>query len=83
MSVLKDTRDYLQKAMRELADSDATADDMNLIIARARATSQVAAAVVATVKTECDAYQMAHNIGILPAGNSAPNQMRRLLGSDE
>lgn len=74
-SQLQDVRDYLSKSLRELADSDASAEEMARIIERAKATSQVSGAIVATVKVELDAIRTAERTGMLPAVVGTPKRI--------
>lgn len=69
---MKDVRDFLTKQLAELADSDATPEEMELRIKRANATTQVANTYVATVKTEIDAIRAFESCGSLPAAIEPP-----------
>jgi hypothetical protein len=62
----KDVREFLRKQLAELADSDATPEEMALKIERAKATSQVASTYIAAVKVEIDGIRLADEIGVLP-----------------
>ena len=68
----QDVRDYLCKALAELGDSDATSEEMALIIERAKATSNVAAQYTNLVKAEIDAIRLMDDTGRLPASVTAP-----------
>ena len=79
----QDVRDYLCKALAELADSTATTEEMAQNIERAKATSNVAAQYTNLVKAEIDAIRLMDETGRLPESVSAPaiTQSRpRLVG---
>lgn len=65
MNDLKDVRASLKSIMHELNDSEATAEDMQTRIARAKAMSQVTAAHVETYKLELKAVETAANAGLI------------------
>lgn len=67
MNDLQNARDYLRKALAELADSDASPEEMKLKIDRAKATSNVTDAIVQTLKIEIDAVRVADEFGLMPA----------------
>lgn len=77
-SILDDARDYLRKALAELADSDDSPEKMALKIERAKATSLVADKIIGTVKVELDAIKVLDETGKLPGSVSAPNDVRKL-----
>ena len=79
MSELQDVRDFLRKSLCELADSDASAEEMRLKIERAKATSIVAGSIVQTIKLECDAIRLAEATGMLPESIGAPVKLRPAL----
>jgi len=64
---MKDLRGYLTKQLAELADSDATQEEMAIRIERAKATSQVAQTYIGTVKAEMDAIKLYGETGQMPA----------------
>lgn len=64
---MKDLRDYLAKQLAELADSDASPEEMALRIERSKATSQVVQTYIGTVKAELDAIKLYSDTGHLPA----------------
>lgn len=68
----QDVRDYLCKALVELGNADATADEMALTIERAKATSNVAAQYTNLVKAEIDAIRLMDDTGRLPVSVTAP-----------
>ncbi|MEN1942690.1 hypothetical protein WCE55_02360 [Luteimonas sp. MJ293] len=74
MSV-NDVRDYLLKQMAELADSDMDADKAKLVIEKAKASSQVAATYISSVRAEIEAARLVSDTGLLPGGVSKPEQV--------
>jgi hypothetical protein len=68
----QDVRDYLCKALAELADSTATPEDMALNIERAKATSNVAAQYTNLVKAEIDAIRLMDDTGRFPTSVTVP-----------
>ena len=68
----QDVRDYLCKALAELADSTATPEELALNIERAKATSNVAAQYTNLVKAEIDAIRLMDDTGKLPMSVNAP-----------
>lgn len=78
MAMLSDVRDYLRKQLAELADSDATPEEMEARIKRANATVSVANAVVSTVKVEIDAIRLMDDTGMLPVSVEQPASAPRL-----
>ena len=68
----QDVRDYLCKALAELADSTATPEEMAQNIERAKATSNVAAQYTNLVKAEIDAIRLLDDTGRLPSSVTAP-----------
>lgn len=68
----QDVRDYLCKALVELGNSDATAEEMALTIERAKATSNVAGQYTNLVKAEIDAIRLMDDTGRLPASVTVP-----------
>ena len=80
----QDVRDYLCKALAELADATATPEDMAQNIERAKATSNIAAQYTNLVKAEIDAIKLMDATGRLPvsvtAPVTAPNQPPRMVG---
>lgn len=83
MATLNDVRDYLRKQLAELADSDATSEEMDGRIKRANATVSVANAIVSTVKAEIDAVRVMADTGLLPASIEAPTATRPELRAIE
>jgi len=73
---ISDVRDYLCKALAELADSDDSPETMALKIDRAKATSLVADKYIAAVKVEIDAIRLMDDTGRLPTSVSEPAMMR-------
>ena len=76
----QDVRDYLCKALVELGNADATAEEMALTIERAKATSNVAAQYTSLVKVEIDAIRLMDDTGRLPASVTTPAVESRRLG---
>lgn len=77
---MNDVRDFLMKQLKELADSDASAEEMALKIERAKATSTVASTFIASVKCEIDAIETAHETGKLAGAVAQPQQLRIVNG---
>lgn len=77
-SNLDDVRDYLRKAMAELADSDDAPEKMALKIERAKATSLVADKYIGSVKVELDAIRVLDDTGKLPGSVSHPVDIRAI-----
>lgn len=73
--MLNDVRDYLRKQLEELADSDATPEELEQRIKRANATVNVSQAIVATVKTEIDALKIINETGLMPASIEMPKEL--------
>lgn len=71
-NTIADVRDYLCKALAELADSDDDKDVMALKIERAKATSLVADKYIGAVKVEIDAIRLMDDTGKLPSSVDAP-----------
>jgi hypothetical protein len=69
----QDVRDYLCKALVELGNSDASPEEMALIIERAKATSNVAAQYTNLVKAEIDAIRLMDDTGKLPTAVTEPS----------
>lgn len=78
----QDVRNYLCKALAELADATATPEEMAQNIERAKATSNVAAQYTNLVKAEIDALRLMDDTGKLPTAVTAPAiaQRPRLVG---
>lgn len=76
MSV-KNVRDFLLKQMSELADSDMTAEQAELVIEKAKATSQVAGTYIAAVKVELEAVKVWDETGLLPGAIETPTAIER------
>lgn len=74
--MLNDVRDYLRKQLAELADSDATPEELEQRIKRANATVSVSQAIVATVKTEIDAIKVFSDTGLMPASVEPPKELQ-------
>lgn len=77
----QDVRDYLCKAMAELADCTASAEEMSVTIERAKATSNVAAQYTNLVRAEIDAIRLMDDTGRLPSSVNAPTNVPRLVGA--
>lgn len=71
-NTIADVRDYLCKALAELADSDDDKEVMALKIERAKATSLVADKYIGAVKAEIDAIRLLDDTGRLPSSVAAP-----------
>lgn len=82
MSGLSDVRGFLRKAMIELADSEATPEEMQLMIDRAKAQAQVAGAYVDIVKTEIVAVKTAADAGLLDSDGQR-HSAAALIGIDD
>jgi hypothetical protein len=78
--VLNDVRDYLRKQLAELADSDASAEELEQRIKRANATVSVSQAIVATVKAEIDAIKVFSDTGLMPSSVEAPKELEAKPG---
>jgi hypothetical protein len=78
--VLNDVRDYLRKQLAELADSDASAEELEQRIKRANATVSVSQAIVATVKTEIDAIKVFNDTGLMPSSVEPPKELEARAG---
>ena len=74
-NTIADVRDYLCKALAELADSDDDKDAMALKIERAKATSLVADKYIGAVKVEIDAIRLMDDTGRLPSSVDAPTMI--------
>ena len=73
---MKDVQGFLGKQIVELADSELTGEDLNRVLARARATAQVADVYIESVKTELFAIRLFSDTGLLPAAVDTPKQER-------
>jgi hypothetical protein len=78
--MLNDVRDYLRKQLEELADSDATPEELELRLKRANATVSVSQAIVATVKTEIDAIKVYYDTGLMPSSVEPPKELEAKPG---
>lgn len=65
---MKDVRDFLMKQLAELADSDASAEEMAIRIDRAKASSGVASAYCDSMKLELEAIRLLDATGRVPVG---------------
>lgn len=65
---MKDVRGFLMKQLAELADSDATPEEMATVIDRAKATASVAGTYCESVKLEMEAIRLLDETGRLPEG---------------
>lgn len=65
-STTADVRDYLRKALAELADSDADEEQMARNIERAKTTARVSDAYINVVKTEMQGAQMFADLRRMP-----------------
>lgn len=74
---MKDVRGFLMKQLAELADSDATPEEMAARIDRAKATAGVAGTYCETVKLEMEAIKLFDETGKLPDGIEM-QEMKRL-----
>lgn len=76
MSV-NDVRDFLIKQMAELADSDMDAEKAKLVIEKAKASSQVAATYINSVRAEVEAVRVFDETGLLAGGVEQPAKIDR------
>lgn len=69
---ISDVRDFIGKAIKEVANSDATPEEMAVVLERAKQTSALASAYVQVVKCELDGARMYADHGVIPASIDAP-----------
>ena len=60
-----DVCDFLGKALRELADSDATPEELQAIIERAKASAAIAQAYTGIARVQLDAVKLAQETGYM------------------
>lgn len=83
---VSDMQDFIGKAIRELSDSDATPDEMQQVIERAKAIGALTGQYVQLVRCEIDAAKVYSEHGVIPASVNKPvdtpiPQRPRLFGS--
>lgn len=69
---ISDVRDFIGKAIKEVANSDATPEEMAAVLERAKQTCALAGAYVQVVKCELDGARLYADHGVIPASISAP-----------
>lgn len=76
---ISDVRDFIGKAIKEVANSDATPEEMSAVLERAKQTSALASAYVQVVKCELDGAKLYAEHGVIPASIDAPVVQRATL----
>jgi len=71
---VSDVRDHLVAMLERLGDDNLSADEMNLVIERAKTTTMVATTYIGAVKVELDAIRLMDETGKLATAVGAPQQ---------
>lgn len=71
---VRDVRDHLVAMLERLGDDNLSAEDMGLVIERAKTSTMVATTYIGAVKVELDAIRLMDETGKLASAVSAPQQ---------
>nr|WP_313269027.1 hypothetical protein [Stenotrophomonas geniculata] len=71
---VSDVRDHLVAMLERLGDDSLSAEDMGLVIERAKTSSMVASTYIGAVKVELDAIRLMDETGKLANAVPAPQQ---------
>lgn len=75
---VSDVRDHLVAMLERLGDDNLSAEDMSLVIERAKTSTMVATTYIGAVKVELDAIRLMDDTGKLANAVSAPQQVPTL-----
>ncbi|MCJ8005738.1 hypothetical protein MU483_13775 [Staphylococcus aureus] len=75
---VSDVRDHLVAMLERLGDDSLSAEDMGLVIERAKTSTMVATTYIGAVKVELDAIRLMDDTGKLANAVSAPQQVPAL-----
>ena len=75
---VSDVRDHLVAMLERLGDDSLSAEDMSLVIERAKTLTMVATTYIGAVKVELDAIRLMDDTGKLANAVSAPQQVPAL-----
>lgn len=75
---VSDVRDHLVAMLERLSDDSLSAEDMSLVIERAKTSTMVATTYIGAVKVELDAIRLMDDTGKLANAVSAPQQVPAL-----
>ncbi|MEF9875155.1 MAG: hypothetical protein RR778_15790 [Glutamicibacter sp.] len=75
---VSDVRDHLVAMLERLGDDSLSAEDMGLVIERAKTSTMVATTYIGAVKVELDAIRLMGDTGKLANAVSAPQQVPAL-----
>lgn len=76
---INDVRDFIGKAIKEVANSDATPEEIALTIERAKTTCGLVGQYVQVAKIGLDAVRVYSDTGLLPEGIEVPVQPKPAL----
>lgn len=71
---VSDVRDHLVAMLERLGDDNLSAEDMGLVIERAKTSTMVATTYIGAVKVEFDAIRLMDETGTLATAVGAPQQ---------
>lgn len=75
---VSDVRDHLVAMLERLGDDNLSADDMGLVIERAKTSTMVATTYIGAVKVELDAIRLMDETGKLATAVGLPQQAQAL-----
>lgn len=81
MSEMAELRGFLMKSIRELADSDASGEELDNTVKRCKAQGEMVRTYVQTVKAEIEAFSVAVDAGIINQSNVENSSLKKLIGS--
>lgn len=81
MSEMAELRGFLMKSIRELADSDASGEELDNTVKRCKAQGEMVRTYVQTVKTEIEAISLAFDAGIINQNSAKSTSLKKLIGS--
>lgn len=77
---VSDVRDHLVSMLERLDDDNLSAEEMALVIERAKTSTVVATTYIGAVKIELDAIRLMHDTGKLSNAVAAPQNVPLLPG---
>lgn len=81
MSEMAELRGFLMKSIRELADSDASGEELDSTVKRCKAQGEMVRTYVQTVKAEIEAFSVAVDAGIINEINAENSSLKKLIES--
>jgi len=81
MSEMAELRGFLMKSIRELADSDASGEELDNTVKRCKAQGEMVRTYVQTVKAEIEAFSVAIDAGIINEINAENSSLKKLIES--